>query len=115
MKVVEPLSLNIFTASSDAEQSSTGLNGQFLHAQLLIDVLLRMKPNETDRQELIALLKKTYKGNDAQLLYVFEFEQEYRPSKAIWWYTRETFMYNMLNKALRVQNVDLLFLLDIIR
>ena len=29
---------------------------------------------------------------------------------ALWWYTRQSFLYRLLNKALRVQNIDLLFL-----
>ena len=29
---------------------------------------------------------------------------------ALWWYTRESFIYRILNKALRIQNIDLLFL-----
>jgi hypothetical protein len=28
---------------------------------------------------------------------------------AIWWYTRENCLYRLLNKALRVQNIDVLF------
>ena len=39
-----------------------------------------------------------------------EFEKDYSSDKALWWYTRESFLYKMLIKALRVQNIDLLFL-----
>jgi hypothetical protein len=35
---------------------------------------------------------------------------KYSADQALWWYTRESFLYKMLNKALRVQNIDLLFL-----
>ncbi|CAM4852394.1 unnamed protein product, partial [Rotaria magnacalcarata] len=31
-------------------------------------------------------------------------------NQAVWWYTRDSFVYRLLNKALRVQNIDLLFL-----
>ena len=47
---------------------------------------------------------------DTQLALVHEFENEYSSDKALWWYTRDSFLYKMLNKALRVQNIDLLFL-----
>ena len=103
-KIEEPLSLNIL------ERSSTGLNGEFLHSQLLINVLLRMKPNEKDKQDLVALCKNEYKKNEDEIKLVNEFERHYHSSKAIWWYTRESFVYRMLNKALRVQNVNVLFL-----
>ncbi len=41
---------------------------------------------------------------------IHKFKNEYTPDKAIWWYTRESFLYRMLNKALRVQDIDQLLL-----
>ncbi len=38
-----------------------------------------------------------------------EFEKDYTPDKAIWWYTRDSCFYRMMNKALRVQDFDMLF------
>jgi len=35
--------------------------------------------------------------------------KSYNRTKAIWWYTRESCLYRILNKALRVQNIDVLF------
>ncbi len=110
VKIEEPLSINVFTVSDNADQSITGLNGHFVHSLLLIDVLLRMKSIETDKQQLITLCKNAYKKNDTQLALVCEFEREYTSAKALWWYTRDSFLYKILNKALRVQNIDLLFL-----
>ena len=110
VKIEEPLSINVFTVSDNPDQSTTGLNGHFVHSLLLIDVLLRMKSIETDKQQLITLCKNEYKKNATQLALVCEFEHEYTSAKALWWYTRDSFLYNMLNKALRIQNIDLLFL-----
>jgi tetratricopeptide (TPR) repeat protein len=110
VKIEEPLSINVFTASDNPDQSTTGLNGHFVHSLLLIDVLIRMKSIETDKQQLITLCKNEYKKNDTELALVCEFEHEYTSKKALWWYTRDSFLYRMLNKALRVQNIDLLFL-----
>ncbi|CAF1686918.1 unnamed protein product, partial [Adineta ricciae] len=53
---------------------------------------------------------KYYDGNVSQLNILNEFEHNYSPDNAIWWYTRESFLFRLLNKALRVQNIDLLFL-----
>jgi tetratricopeptide (TPR) repeat protein len=102
--------MNIFTANKSPDQSTTGLNGHFVHSLLLIDVLLRMQPVETDKQELIKLCKKTYKDNKTELNILREFQEAYSPKKALRWYTRQSFLYKMLNKALRVQNIDVLFL-----
>ncbi len=62
------------------------------------------------RQKLINLLKEYYEGKEMELEILDEFEREYTPSKAIWWYTRPTFFYRLLNKALRQHNVRLMFL-----
>ena len=111
VKIEEPLSINIFNVNNKKDQSTTGLNGNFVHSLLLIDVLIRMKSIESDKQQLIQLCKKEYENNQKELVFVGEFEKDYRSDKALWWYTRDTFLYKMLNKALRVQNIDLLFLL----
>ncbi|CAF2118388.1 unnamed protein product [Rotaria magnacalcarata] len=92
------------------DRSSTELNGDFLHSQLLIDVLIRMKASQQDKNELLALLKKEYKSNDGELKLVNDFHMAYGSSKAIWWYTRESFLYRMMNKALRVRNTEIIFL-----
>ena len=110
VKIEEPLSINVFTVSDNPDQSTTGLNGHFVHSLLLIDVLIRMKSIETDKQQLITLCKNAYKNNATQLALVCEFEREYSSEKTLWWYSRDSFLYKMLNKALRVQNIDLLFL-----
>ncbi|CAF2060352.1 unnamed protein product [Rotaria magnacalcarata] len=100
----EALAVNIL------DRSSTELNGDFLHSQLLIDVLIRMTPSQQDENELLALLKKEYKSNEDELKLVNEFYMAYESSKAISWYTRESFLYRVMNKALRVRNVELIFL-----
>ena len=110
VKIEEPLSINVFTVSNNPDQSTTGLNGHFVHSLLLIDVLIRMKSIETDKQQLITLCKNAYENNATQLALVCEFESEYTSTKVLWWYTRDSFLYKILNKALRVQNIDLLFL-----
>ena len=111
VKSEEPLSINIFkTGTNKADQSTTELNGNFIHSLLLIDVQ-RMKSIESDKQQLIQLCKKEYRTNNMELILVREFEKYYRADKALWWYTRDSFLYRVLNKALRIQNIDLLFLL----
>ncbi|CAF4289577.1 unnamed protein product, partial [Rotaria magnacalcarata] len=44
-KVDEPLAINISNLNNFIDKSTKELNGEFLHSQLLIDCLLRMKPN----------------------------------------------------------------------
>jgi hypothetical protein len=58
--------------------------------------------------ELTDFCKNMYQGNSSQLAAISEFERNYSPSTALWWYTQKSFMYNMLNKALRVHNINML-------
>lgn len=90
-------------------QSTTHLNGNFLHAQVSLDVLLRMKPTATEKTEFISLCRKMYQNNEQELAVIDEFERNYKPDRALWWYTRESFLYQFLNQALRTQNMDQLF------
>jgi tetratricopeptide (TPR) repeat protein len=109
-KIEDPLLINVSTVFDNAEQTTTGMNGQFVHSLLLIDVLLRMKPIKTDKQELIMICKNEYRGNTTNLDVLHDFQEKYSSQNSLWWYTRESFLYKMLNKALRTQNIDILFL-----
>ena len=108
----EPLSMNVFNSgATDRERTTSGLDGRFVHSQLLIDCLLRMQPSPTDKDEFISLCKQEHAENKEELGIINEFEQTYSSDRSIWWYTRETFLYRLLNKGLRAENIDLLFYL----
>ncbi len=106
----ELLSISISNRDHDDEKSTTGIDGRFLHSQLLIACLRRMKTTLTDKSEFISRCREIYKEENSQLKIINEFEQDYVSEHSLWWYTRETFLYRLLNKALRIQNIDLLFL-----
>ncbi|CAF0951271.1 unnamed protein product [Didymodactylos carnosus] len=103
---VTSLPMSIYNISSAKENSSTGVNGNFLWFQLFIEVLLRIQHSAEDRQDLVELCKKTHVGNTSQIQLIDEFELTYSPSNALWWYTRESCLYKILNKALRCQDID---------
>ena len=110
VKVEEPLSIKIYHDNKKLDQSTTVINGQFVNSLLLIDALRRMKSIDSDKHELIKFCKNVYKDNPMELTHINDFEHKYTPSNALWWYTCESFVYRMLNKALRVHNFELLYL-----
>lgn len=69
-----------------------------------------MKPREDDKNALLSICKQEYRGNIAYLNQLREFEHDYSSNKVLWWYTRDSFFYKILNKALRVQNNEILVL-----
>ena len=68
-----------------------------------------MHHKASDRKELIDICKEFYTDNKKHILTIEQFEREYSPEKAIWWYTLDSCFYRMLNKALRIQDFDVLF------
>ncbi len=91
-------------------QSKTHFTPQFAYSQLLSNILLRSKSNETDKINLISLCEDIYKDNESELKIIREFQQTYSNDKVLWWYTRLNCFDKILNKALRTQDVDTIFL-----
>ncbi|CAF1051396.1 unnamed protein product [Didymodactylos carnosus] len=91
------------------EKSSSELNGTFLWHQLLIEILVQMEKKDSDRQELIELCKRAYATDTSELEKIEDFEKNYTSGDAILWYTKDTCLYRLLNKALRTQDIDTLF------
>ncbi len=69
-----------------------------------------MKSNNEDKRQLIKYCYNEYEGNNRELTNVEEFDHSYSSNNALWWYTRDSFIHKMLNKALRTQDIELLFL-----
>jgi len=109
-KVEEPLSYNTFSTSGGGGTSTKGLNGEFVFTQILIDCLLKLKSKQTDKNELINICKDAYKGNHTELNNLHEFRESYSSEKVLWWYTRESFFYKILNGSLRNQEIHMTFL-----
>ena len=110
-EVNQSLLIQIFQADPKQGSTLSGLNGRFLHSQIFMDVLLRVKGTQLDKEEFLSRCKKDLQDNEAALNTLDEFQKNYSSDQALWWYTRETFIYQLLNQALRSQNIDLLFYL----
>ena len=108
-RFVDSISYEICTTNGQ-DRSSTDLGGGFLHTQLLIDTLLKMESTEVEFREFIDVCKKEYTGDHSSLAILAEFEQSYSPERALYWYSKQTILYRLLNKSLRTQNIDLILL-----
>ncbi|CAF1344117.1 unnamed protein product [Adineta ricciae] len=74
--------------------------------QRSIDIALSLPISNNDRQTLIDKCRMYYKGNTMTEEIIDEFEKTYDPDKAIWWYTRNCFLYRILNGVLRQKNME---------
>lgn len=105
------LPTNIFDPKTiGIEYSSTDLNGTFLFSQLFLDILLRVKSSSNDKDKFVSACAKKYKDSTQQMKFLQEFNINYRENDALEWYACAYFIFLPLNKALRVQDIDFLFL-----
>jgi hypothetical protein len=75
-------------------------SAEFLWFQLFKDVLLQMPRSEKAKQELIDFSREYYHGNQKEHKNITEFEMSYEMDKSIYWYTKDSFLYKLVNKAL---------------
>ncbi|CAF1262480.1 unnamed protein product [Didymodactylos carnosus] len=102
--------LTTTTLVSSKEYSHQNLDSNFMWFQLMVEVFLRMN-DETRKNglnELIANCKKQFSGNHNDLAIIEGLEECYHPQAALYLYTSDSFLYKMLNRALRCQDVSTL-------
>lgn len=92
------------------EHSCTDINGSFLFSQLLLYILIQRQISPRDRDKFVKTFARIYKGHAHQLEDLEDFNIHYREEDAFEWYTKGTFIFLLLNKTLRTQNMDFLFL-----
>jgi hypothetical protein len=98
--------MSIISSSSTTDLNE--LDPSFMYSQLLKEILLEDKSTSLEKKQLVDFCRLHYAGNDEELKVIDEFEQKYPRPSVIWWYTRECFVYPMLNKALRTQDIDII-------
>lgn len=112
----EDSTVSFGTIFNPTERSTKNLgneNGDFMWFQLFIETLLRMSDFalRLSQNEFIRLVRHQYYDDVAKLRIVNELESTYQANQAIRWYTRDSFLYVILNKALRQQNYLILIAL----
>ena len=82
------------------------LEPNFMYSQVFKEILFEIKYDQEAMKVLVNFCRPLYSDNASELSIIDEFERTYRPPLAIWWYTRECFTYQMLNRALRMLDSD---------
>ncbi|CAF0753765.1 unnamed protein product [Didymodactylos carnosus] len=103
----ESIGINIynFHCNDKLEQR----NAMFMHLQLFIEIILNIKPApEKAKKELLDFLRAMFGDNDEQVRVIDDFERNYSMDTAVWWYTKYTLFYSLLNQALRNHDFDIL-------
>ena len=77
--------------------------------RLLLNALRTFPQNTKSKQDIISECKILYADNKAELEKIENFEKTYHPHLAIWWYSKDSFLYKLLNKAFRTEDIDVVF------
>lgn len=96
---------------SEQNQSGNGLSLGYFQMQLLLECLLRVPYDASAHDELIAMCYEQFNSNHNELRMLRELKDRYSPSRALWWYAQECFLYKILNNSLESQDIRNLFLL----
>ncbi|CAF5142928.1 unnamed protein product [Rotaria sp. Silwood1] len=58
---------------------------------------------------MLEVARAYYNSDQVEMKKIDEFARDYRSTKAIWWYTNDSFVYRLLNRAFRTQNIRVIF------
>jgi len=84
------------------------LNQSFMYSQLLKEIILDTDYDKQDKDQFIDYLRIQYSDCEQQCHQIEQFSLEYERYSPIWWYTKESFIYAILNKALRTQDTEII-------
>ncbi|CAF1650197.1 unnamed protein product, partial [Didymodactylos carnosus] len=79
-----------------------------IHDIAQIDFIYIFSPMKTKYEELTKQYKKIQE-NENELKIINEFNKNYQSNKCIWWYTRNCFLYRILNKSFRIMDLNIIF------
>lgn len=90
-----------------------------LHSQIdimnwftyLYDVLEEIPSNNNEKDKFVEEYRKRYQNDASTLRIINEFSETYVPERAIWWYTREGFLFRMVNQILRQRDQNEMLLI----
>ncbi|CAF1431081.1 unnamed protein product [Adineta steineri] len=112
VKQVNQDSISISFVAANETVSSQKLNQlepNYMYTKIFKDILLEMEhDHEQARKDLADQCRKLHPDNTGESIIIDQFQNSYEPKNAIWWYTRECFTYQMLNRALRTLDADII-------
>ncbi|CAF3838795.1 unnamed protein product [Rotaria sp. Silwood1] len=103
---------NIFTSPTESGKSSKDLTKQaakFMWFQYMLEILLCVPEPNAAKQELIEFCRLCYVNDQIEQDKITDFELNYQSDEAIKWYTRDSFLFRMVNKVLRAENIDYIY------
>jgi Tfp pilus assembly protein PilF len=105
----DSMTVSFMTTNVDISKKNLDqLEPSFMYTQILKEILLTIHFEPKHLTEFTAHCRNSLADNEIELKNVRKFERRYRDDTSIWWYTCESFLYPMLNRALRVLDVNMI-------
>jgi small subunit ribosomal protein S27Ae/ubiquitin C len=103
--------MSVFCTPTAHEQSIISTeNEDFNSFQNFLKAIININYSDTlSKDEMIKQCRCYYRGNKYKQEKINEFEAMYTSKDAISWYTTDSFIYRLLNKALRTRNVEIVY------
>ena len=84
------------------------LDPSFMYTQIIKEILFTITFDQKQKTQFFDYCRQQFHGNDKQLNFAKDLEANYNDKTPIWWYTCESFLYGMVNRALRKMDPDLI-------
>ncbi|CAF2839612.1 unnamed protein product [Rotaria sp. Silwood2] len=104
--------VNIFTMQNVKEATLQNINKEhatYMWFQLLVETLLRLPQTSQANRDLIDECMERYRNNAIEKRKIEQFKIEYTHENVIEWYTRDCFLYRLVNRAFRTRDIDIIF------
>ena len=101
--------LRLYDQRNVRELSGDDAIGEFIWFMAFKDALFQLSHDEKGKDELIDVCQRFYANNPSQLMLISEFKFTYRSEDAPKWFSRDAFLYRLVNRALRTQDVEQLY------
>ena len=92
--------------TSDTKKDT--LHCSFMYTQILKEILLTIDFNSKHFNDFLTFCRCEFAGNDRHLRNIDKIQNEYYNRTPIWWYTYESFLYSMINTALRHMDIGII-------
>ncbi len=85
------------------------LDPSYMYTRVLKEILLEMKYDDQAKKEFVQFCRRKLDANNSyDPIVIDEFERDHDMHTSIWWYTRDCFLYEMINRAFRLQEIDVI-------
>jgi tetratricopeptide (TPR) repeat protein len=95
-------------SQSNTTSKANQQEASFMYDQLFRNIVL--KTTEEDMQDLFEFCETKYRDNPREQKFINLLKTEYSSHTPAWWYSQDSFIYRMLNRALRTHQYETLYI-----